>query len=180
VRPLGALETILKRRLKQGNEPIELAGGAPCAQATVMVVDDEKFQFEFVSKMLKGEPYRFVFASSAPEAMKMLRRDQPDLLLMDIKMPRMDGMGLMRWMKSFPKYANIPIIMMTSNSQASVVEASLRAGATDFMVKPLSRKALISKIGQILGGKSGSANEQVRDPQASEGNSPQKQRRGTS
>jgi CheY-like chemotaxis protein len=116
-----------------------------------MVVDDEKFQFEFVSKMLKDEPYRFVFASSGAEAMKMLRQVQPDVLLMDFKMPKMDGVEVLRWMKSSSRYANIPIIMITSNSEESVVEACLRAGAADFMVKPLSRKALISKVAKVLG-----------------------------
>jgi CheY-like chemotaxis protein len=119
--------------------------------STVMVVDDEKFQFEFISKMLKDEPYRFVFASSGAEAMKMLRQVQPDVLLMDFKMPKMDGVEVLRWMKGSSRYVNIPIIMITSNSEESVVEACLKAGATDFMVKPLNRKALISKVANVLG-----------------------------
>jgi CheY-like chemotaxis protein len=117
---------------------------------TVMVVDDQRYQFEFISKMLKDEPYHLVFASSGAEAMRILRQTQPDILLMDYQMPDMDGMQVMRWMRSSSHFSVIPIIMITSNSEESIVENSLKAGATDFMVKPLNREALIQKVAKVL------------------------------
>jgi CheY-like chemotaxis protein len=120
-------------------------------QHLVMVVDDEKFQFDFVSRMLKDEPYRLVFATGGTEAMKILRKVQPDLLLIDLQMPKMDGLDVIRWMKGSARYSSIPIIMITSNSEESIVEASLQAGAIGFMVKPLTREALTLKIANVLG-----------------------------
>jgi CheY-like chemotaxis protein len=149
--PLRQWSTELKQAGIPHFEAIEaISTLAGRVRQTVMVVDDEKFQFEFVSKMLVEEPYSLVFATGGDEAMKMLRGARPDVLLMDYKMPRMDGIEVIRWMKASSRFSNIPIIMITSHSEESVVEDSLKAGAADFMVKPLSQKGLIAKLREVL------------------------------
>jgi len=149
--PLKQWSTELQQAGSPHFESIEaISALAGRVRQTVMVVDDEKFQFQFVSKMLIEEPYSLVFATGGAEAMKMLRRAQPDVLLMDYKMPKMDGMEVIQWMKASSRFSNIPIIMITSHSEESVVEESLKAGASDFMVKPLSKKGLIAKLHEVL------------------------------
>ncbi|MGA2082161.1 MAG: response regulator [Holophaga sp.] len=132
---------------------------AECVQPTVMVVDDDEFQHKIVSRLVKDEGYRMVFASSGIEALNMLRKIQPDLILLDLSMPDMDGLEVTRRVKGVARFAQIPIIMITGNSEESIVTDSMNAGAIDFMVKPLGREALIAKIAKVLGTKDTSPSE---------------------
>ena len=124
---------------------------AECIEPMVMMVDDDVFQHIIVSKLLKDEGYRLVFVTSGIEALNMLRKIHPDLILMDLSMPEMDGLEVARRMKGVVRFANIPIIMITGKSEENVVTESLRVGAIDFMVKPFGREALIEKIAKVLG-----------------------------
>jgi CheY-like chemotaxis protein len=81
----------------------------------------------------------------------MLRKIHPDLILMDLSMPDMDGLEVVRRMKGVVRFANIPIIMITGKSEENVVTESMKVGAIDFMVKPFGREALIEKIAKVLG-----------------------------
>lgn len=149
--PLKQWSTEPKQASTPHFESIEVINAlAGRVRQTVMVVDDEKFQFQFISKMLIQEPYGLVFATGGAEAMKILYRVQPDVLLMDYKMPKMDGIEVIRWMKASSRFSNIPIIMITSHSEESIVEDSLKAGAVGFMVKPLCQKSLIAKLREVL------------------------------
>lgn len=122
-------------------------------QSTVMVVDDDEFQHQIVSVLLEGMGYRLVYAASGIQALNMLHKMRPDLILMDVSMPDMDGMEVTRRVKGVARFSNIPIIMITGNSDQNVVTESLRAGAIDFLVKPLGREAVIAKIARVLGKK---------------------------
>ena len=124
------------------------AGGS---QPTLMVVDDDEFQHKILSRLLKDAGFRLVFASSGIEALNLLRKIQPDLVLMDFSMPDMDGLEVTRRIKGVAHLAHIPIIMITGNSEEHVVTDSLTAGAIDFMVKPLGVEALTEKIAKVLG-----------------------------
>jgi CheY-like chemotaxis protein len=117
---------------------------------TVLVVDDDEFQRKLVSKILEGENYHIVFAASGIEALNTLRSTQPDLILMDIMMPDMDGMEVTRKVKAMPHLVDIPIIMCTARSEKNTVTASLKSGATDFIVKPFVRVTLIAKVASVL------------------------------
>jgi CheY-like chemotaxis protein len=93
-----------------------------------------------------------VFAAGGVEALSILRKTRPDLILMDIMMPDMDGREVLRQMKTVPRLANIPVIMITGKGEKSIVTESLKAGATDFMVKPFVRDTLLGKIVKVLRG----------------------------
>jgi CheY-like chemotaxis protein len=120
---------------------------------TVMVVDDDEFQHKIVGMLLNKEGYRLVCVGSGIEALNMLHKIKPDLILMDISMPGMDGLEVTRRVKGVARFADIPIIMITGNSDHEVVTNSLEAGAIDFLVKPLGPEALIAKIVRIFGSK---------------------------
>ncbi len=117
----------------------------------VLVVDDDDFQQKIVGKLLEKEKYRLAFASSGEEALSIVHKNQPDLILMDIMMPDIDGIEITRRMKAIPKFANIPIIMVTGKREGTTVRDSLKAGAANFVVKPFDRNTLLAKIASALG-----------------------------
>ncbi|MHB1677116.1 MAG: response regulator [Sulfuriferula sp.] len=119
---------------------------------TVLVVDDDEFQHKIVSKILEDENYQLLFASGGVEALSILRKIRPDLILMDIMMPDMNGLEVMRQMKTVPRLADIPVIMITGKGEKNIVTESLKAGANNFMVKPFARDTLLGKVAKVLHG----------------------------
>jgi CheY-like chemotaxis protein len=115
------------------------------------VIDDDEFQRKIIGKLLEAENYHLVFAASGVEALKMLRKMRPDIILMDIMMPEMDGIETTRRLKTVPHLARTPVIMVTGDSEGNVVIDSLKAGAVDFVVKPFTAATLVAKINRVLG-----------------------------
>ncbi len=116
----------------------------------ILVIDDDEFQHKIVRQLAAVAHYRLEFASSGVMALNILRKIQPDLILMDIMMPDMDGIETTRRIKAIPQFAKIPIIMVTGNSEGASVIDSLKAGAVNFVVKPIDRDTLIKKIASAL------------------------------
>jgi len=116
----------------------------------VLVVDDDELQRKIIGRILEAENYQLTFASGGFEALNLLRKTRPDIILMDVMMPGMDGMETTRRLKAAPQSAKIPVIMITGNSEGKVVVDSLKAGAVDFVVKPFVRATLIAKIARVL------------------------------
>lgn len=117
---------------------------------TVLVVDDDDFQRTIVGKTLEAKNYRVLFADRGLKALEILHNLRPDLILMDIMMPDIDGIETTRRLKAIPQCASVPVVMMTGKSVGNVVIESLQAGATDFVVKPIDRETLIGKVTDIL------------------------------
>ncbi len=117
---------------------------------TVMLVDDDEFQHKIVAKILGAENCRMVFAASGAEALKAMGKSRPELVLMDVQMPVIDGIETLRQLKQAPEFVNIPVIMVTGMSEGKVVVDSLKAGAVDFVVKPFDRDKLIAKVARWL------------------------------
>jgi CheY-like chemotaxis protein len=118
---------------------------------TILVVDDDAFQCKVVSRLLVAANYHLVFASGGVEALNILRKMQPDLILMDIMMPDLDGVETTRRLKTMPQFAKVPVIMVTGNSEGATVRDSMKAGAINFVVKPFDRDTLLAKIIHALG-----------------------------
>ena len=123
-----------------------LDAGADRFRPLVLVVDDDDFQRKMVARLLPAENYRLAFAASGAEALNIMRETRPDLVLMDVQMPDMDGIEVTRRLKSVPRFATVPIVMITGKSEGNVVVESLKAGAADFVVKPFDRDKLIAKV----------------------------------
>ncbi|MDO9103563.1 MAG: response regulator [Methylovulum sp.] len=118
--------------------------------ATVLVVDDEEPSRTLLKMLLEQKHYQLMFAASGIEALILLRKRRPDLILMDMMMPGMDGMATTIRIKSAKQLSDIPIIMVTGNSDKTVVSSCLKAGAVDFVVKPFYRDILLDKIRKYL------------------------------
>ena len=117
---------------------------------TVLVVDDDDFQRKMMGKILEAENYRAVFAAGGIEALGILRKTRPDLILMDVMMLDMDGVEVTRRLKAVPQFADIPVLMITGKSEGTTVIDSLKAGAVDFVVKPVDRVTLVVKMSRAL------------------------------
>jgi len=116
----------------------------------ILVVDDDAFQHKIVGALLASENYRLAFAGGGVEALNILRETQPDLILMDIMMPDLDGIETTRRLKTMPQLANVPVIMVTGKSEGAAVRDSLKAGAANFVVKPFDRATLLEKVAHAL------------------------------
>ncbi len=143
--------------VRLASEPVSAAAKALSVMAeqvptTVLVVDDDEFQRKIVARLFVDFNYELLFAVSGLDALDLLRKSKPDLILMDVQMPELDGIETTRRIKAVPRLASIPVIMMTGQSDRAVVSESLKAGAIGFVVKPLVRESLLGKVAQALHG----------------------------
>jgi len=120
-------------------------------QPTLLVIDDDEFQCKLVAKALEAQNYELAFAHSGRDALAILRRLRPDLILLDVIMPLMDGIEMARQIRLVNWLANIPIIMLTGRSDKDTVHECLKAGANDYIVKPFDRSTLVARVAHALG-----------------------------
>jgi signal transduction histidine kinase len=118
--------------------------------ASILVVDDDAVVCALMRETLEGDGYRVIEASDGVEGCRLCKERRPDLLLVDIMMPRMDGYGLCRELRSHPEFAYIPILVVTSLDDLSSIARAYDAGATDFMSKPANWAILNYRVRYIL------------------------------
>ena len=119
--------------------------------ARVMLVDDEEKIRRIIGLMLKNEGYSVILAGSGEECLEILESEKPDLILMDVMMPGMDGWETVQKIKEDESNKDIKISMLTVKSQRRDVEKSLvDADADHHMVKPVSKEELLTTVGALL------------------------------
>jgi CheY-like chemotaxis protein len=133
-----------------GIDPGPPAAGLPSPRPLVLVVEDDEFAQALVRRALSGGRWEVVFAGDATTALAALGRALPDVILMDVRLPGVDGVALTRRLKDMPQYTHIPIVMMTGDSRRDILVGSVEAGASDFVVKPVSRAELEAKLNKLL------------------------------
>ncbi len=116
----------------------------------LMVVDDDDFVRTLVSRALDPQAWETRFAVDAASAMAQLRRHRPDIILMDIHLPGLDGVALTQRFKAAPHLASIPIVIMTGDASKTTLLSSMEAGAAAFVVKPFTRESLTTKLMSVL------------------------------
>ena len=144
---IGGPKADVKPQLDAARQLGELAGRTP---PLIVVVDDDAFQCKLLERLLGNSGYRSIIAHSGAEALAVLGRQPPDLILMDVALPDFNGVELTRRLKAIPRFAAIPVVMITGHSERQVLEASLKAGAVDFLVKPFDREILLQKLARHL------------------------------
>lgn len=125
----------------------------------VLLVDDDEFVHKIVARQLDPQDYELSIACDATEALRILRNNAPDLVLLDIVMPGINGLEALRRFRMMPSLARIPFIMLTGKSEGQIVVESLKAGASDFIAKPFDRATLLARIDKLLGTHAGQAPE---------------------
>jgi PAS domain S-box-containing protein len=118
--------------------------------ARVLIVDDDLRNRELLKVMLAGEQYILQTAASGPEALAMVARDPPDLVLLDVMMPDMDGNEVAIELKENAATRHIPIIMVTALDHRNDRMRALKAGAEDFLTKPVDRAELCVRVRNLL------------------------------
>jgi phosphate regulon transcriptional regulator PhoB len=114
--------------------------------ATILVVDDEEPIRELLRFNLEKEGYLVCVAKDGQEALKHVENDQPDLLVLDLMLPGMDGLEVCQKLRSNPKSQQIPIIMLTAKGEEIDKVLGLELGADDYMTKPFSPRELLARI----------------------------------
>ena len=114
--------------------------------ATILIAEDEPHIFKMVDFKLKNVGYTVIGATDGGEAVAMANREKPDLILLDVMMPVMDGFEVLRILKGQEATKDIPVIMLTARSQERDVEQGLKLLATDYVVKPFSFPELMARI----------------------------------
>ncbi len=112
----------------------------------ILLVDDSKTELHFLSDLLAKRGFAVRTAENGDEAMRRLAEDKPDLILMDVVMPGLNGFQLTRAITRDPRYANVPVIMCTSKNQETDKVWGMRQGARDYIVKPVDADELVAKI----------------------------------
>jgi two-component system phosphate regulon response regulator PhoB len=113
---------------------------------SILVVEDEDDIQEVVKYTLLKEGYRVTCAGSGEEALKLVRTDRPDLVLLDLMLPGVDGLEVCRQLKKDPATEGIPVIMLTAKGEESDIVAGLELGADDYVTKPFSTRVLVARV----------------------------------
>ena len=117
----------------------------------VLLVDDSALQVSYARELLADQGFEFVVAANGAEAIAAARRFNPDIVLMDIEMPVMNGIDAAEAMRSQPETAKLPIIMVTSRSDAAHMEDAFVGGCNDYVTKPVHKQELLQKIRALTG-----------------------------
>jgi twitching motility two-component system response regulator PilH len=115
----------------------------------ILLVDDSKTELHHLSELLGKRGFEVRTAENGEDAMKRLGEEKPDLILMDVVMPGLNGFQATRAISRDPQTKSIPVIMCTSKSQETDKIWGLRQGARDYVVKPVDRDALLAKISSL-------------------------------
>ncbi|MGQ9731469.1 MAG: response regulator [Candidatus Zipacnadales bacterium] len=116
----------------------------------VLVVEDEKDILELVQYNLNKEGYEVTCATSGEEALRQARADLPDLILLDLMLPGIDGLDVCRLLKGDQRTAHIPIIMLTAKTEEADIVTGLEMGADDYITKPFSPRVLSARVRAVL------------------------------
>src|SRR5690242_11783220 len=116
----------------------------------ILIVDDNEANRDIVKTRLAVNGYEFVEAADGEEALDAARRSEPDLILLDVMMPRIDGIEVCRRLKAEPGAPFVPIILVTARADSRDVVAGLEAGADEYLAKPVDQIALVARVKSML------------------------------
>lgn len=116
--------------------------------AKILIVDDAEFLRMRISKMLRADGHDVIEAENGLKAVEKYQAEKPDIVLMDITMPEMDGLSALKEIRSINNTASV--VMLTALGQESVVLDAIKSGAKDFIVKPFERERVLNAIAKLL------------------------------
>ncbi|QEP44834.1 response regulator [Ectothiorhodospiraceae bacterium BW-2] len=120
------------------------------SKTTVLAVDDEPLNLEILAEML-GEEYRIITVESGEACLQQLAHSPPDIILLDINMPGLNGMEVCARIKADPNTRHIPVLYISALSRPEEIEQGLRSGAEGYITKPFYEDELIDKLETALG-----------------------------
>lgn len=120
------------------------------AAKTILLAEDQFIMAEIVRTILEPKGYKVIQAKDGLEAFRKVSLLMPDLVLMDINMPKMDGLNTLKKLKSIDKTAHIPIIMLTGHTDKEHINKAIKFGSDDYIVKPVTADILLNKMSAVL------------------------------
>ena len=118
--------------------------------AKILIAEDERDIRDLITFSLRFAGYEVVAASNGEEAVQMAPQEMPELILMDVRMPRMTGYEACALIKADPKTSHIPILFLSAKGQESEIQSGLEAGADEYLLKPFAPDQLIARIQEVL------------------------------
>jgi DNA-binding response OmpR family regulator len=120
------------------------------ARKKILLVDDSPTSLLWQRLILESEPYEILIAHDGEEGVRMARTEQPDLVLLDVVMPRMNGFAALRAMRAEPSLRDVPIVMVTTRSEMENVMEGFEGGCNEYITKPVDRAELLTKVRSYL------------------------------
>jgi len=118
--------------------------------AKVLIVDDSPTETHILTEILVKENHQVITADNGADGVEMAKKELPDLVLMDVVMPGLNGFQATRQLKKNPSTADIPVIIVTTKDQATDRIWGMRQGAKDYLTKPIEESALIATMNSLL------------------------------
>lgn len=116
----------------------------------ILIVEDEQVILELVKLYLEKEGFRPLIAMTGREALKKVKEEKPDLVILDLMLPEIDGLEVCKRLRSVPETAMLPILMLTAKAEESDTIVGLELGADDYVTKPFSPKAIVARVKALL------------------------------
>ena len=133
-----------------GLNSLVMAHGGNVTQKTVLLVDDMETVLLFEKTLLRGFGVALKTAKNGAAALAEIAKSPPDLVLLDVMMPELDGIETCRRIKQDPATRHIPVVIVTTKGEPEMVQKAREAGCDDFITKPLNKAELLSKVNSYL------------------------------
>lgn len=117
----------------------------------VLIVDDEPLNVEYLDMRLEDLNYQTVTAVDGQEALDKMKSEQPDLVLLDLMMPVLDGFAVLAQAKADPELRDIPVIIISADNDSKSIVRGIKQGADDYLTKPVNHELLVKKVKEFLG-----------------------------
>lgn len=127
------------------------------AEKTVMIIEDEEDAAELFAEMMRVSGYRVVKTSKSVPAIEIMTAEKPDVILLDIMMPEVSGLDILRAMRRDPALANIPVVIITAKGMPADIKNGMEAGASTYLTKPVGFLDLKEAVERALGSSTASA-----------------------
>lgn len=120
-------------------------------KAKVLIVDDELFNLDYLEQALEDSNYQITTATNGQEALDKIQSGQPDLVLLDLAMPIMDGFAVLERVKADSILRDIPVIIISADHDSKSIVRGIKQGADDYLTKPVNAELLVKKVKEYLG-----------------------------
>ncbi|MEE8360403.1 MAG: response regulator [Candidatus Omnitrophota bacterium] len=120
------------------------------AKKRILLIDDEDAFLDMVKMRLEANDYEVITANDGEAGLELARKERPDLIILDLMLPKMDGYRVCALLKKDTRYSSIPILMFTAKAQQEDMKIGEEAGANGYITKPFEPKTLLGKIHEFL------------------------------
>ena len=117
----------------------------------VLIVDDEELNVDYLEQRLEDLDYQIITASDGQKALDKIRSDHPDLILLDLMMPVLDGFAVLSEVKADPLLRETPVIIISADHDSKSIVRGIKQGADDYLTKPVNAELLVKKVKEFLG-----------------------------